>query len=79
MRNHITLQNLSMAKQNVNFKTDSEKVNTLDELGVAMRRDRTFLSNEPLDQYLAAQQYQLEEIAKGLAQVAARRPTTMRR
>jgi hypothetical protein len=38
-----------MAKQNVNFKTDSEKVNTLDELGVAMRRDRTFLLNELLD------------------------------
>jgi hypothetical protein len=42
-----------MAKQNVNFKTTSEKVKTLDQLGVAMRRDRTFLLNEALDRYLA--------------------------
>jgi predicted transcriptional regulator len=60
-----------MAKQNVNFKTDSEKVKTLDHLGLAMRRDRTFLLNEALDQYLAVQQYHLDEIAEGLAQVTA--------
>ena len=56
-----------MPKQNVNFKTDSTKVKTLDRLGKSMRRDRTFLLNEAVDQYLAVQEYHLQEIEKGLA------------
>lgn len=60
-----------MPKQNVNFKTDSAKVKALDRLGESMRRDRTFLLNEAVDQYLAVQEYHLQEIEKGLAQVRA--------
>ena len=60
-----------MPKQNVNFKTDSAKVRALDRLGASMRRDRTFLLNEAVDQYLAVQKYHLQEIEKGLAQVRA--------
>ncbi len=60
-----------MPKQNVNFKTDSAKVKALDRLGASMRRDRTFLLNEAVDQYLAVQKYHLQEIEKGLAQVRA--------
>ncbi len=58
-----------MAKQNVNFKIDKAKVKVLDHLGASMRRDRTFLLNEAVDQYLAVQEYHLQEIQKGLAQV----------
>jgi predicted transcriptional regulator len=36
-----------------------------------MRRDRTFLLNEAVDQYLAVQEYHLQEIEKGLAQAKA--------
>lgn len=60
-----------MSKQNVNFKTDSAKVKALDRLGESMRRDRTFLLNEAVDQYLAVQEYHLQEIEKGLVQVRA--------
>lgn len=58
-----------MPKQNINFKTDSAKVKALDRLGQSMRRDRTFLLNEAVDQYLAVQEYHLQEIEKGLAQI----------
>ena len=60
-----------MSKQNINFKTDSSKVKTLDRLAASMRRDRTFLLNEAVDQYLSVQEYHLKEIEKGLAQVKA--------
>lgn len=60
-----------MPKQNVNFKTDSAKVKALDRLGESLRRDRTFLLNEAVDQYLSVQEYHLHEIEKGLAQVKA--------
>jgi predicted transcriptional regulator len=36
-----------------------------------MRRDRTFLLNEAVDQYLVVQEYHLQEIEKGLAQARA--------
>lgn len=60
-----------MSKQNVNFKTDTAKVKALDRLGASMRRDRTFLLNEAVDQYLALQEYHLREIHKGLAEAKA--------
>jgi predicted transcriptional regulator len=46
-------------------------VKALDRLGESMRRDRTFLLNEAVDQYLALQEYHLQEIDKGLAQIRA--------
>jgi predicted transcriptional regulator len=60
-----------MPKQNVNFKTDTAKVKAIDRLGASMRRDRTFLLNEAVDQYLVVQEYHLQEIEKGLAQARA--------
>jgi predicted transcriptional regulator len=60
-----------MPKQNVNFKTDTMKIKSLDRLGASMRRDRTFLLNEAVDHYLALQEYHLKEIEKGLAEVKA--------
>jgi len=60
-----------MPKQNVNFKTETAKVKALDRLAASMRRDRTFLLNEAVDQYLSVQEYQLREIEKGLAEVKA--------
>jgi predicted transcriptional regulator len=58
-------------KQNLNFKTDTTKVKALDRLASSMRRDRTFLLNEAVDQYLSMQEYHLSEIEKGLAEVKA--------
>jgi predicted transcriptional regulator len=60
-----------MSRQNVNFKTEGAKVKALDRLAASMRRDRTFLLNEAVDQYLSVQEYHLKEIEKGLAEVKA--------
>ncbi len=60
-----------MPKQNVNFKTETAKIKALDRLAASMRRDRTFLLNEAVDQYLSVQEYHLKEIEKGLAEAKA--------
>ena len=55
-----------MEKQTVSFRIDSTKLDALDSLAEILERDRTYLLNEAVRNYLDVQQWQLEQINKGI-------------
>lgn len=52
----------------VSFRTDSAKVEALDALASLQDRDRSYLLNQAVDNYLELQQYQIELIEQGIRQ-----------
>jgi predicted transcriptional regulator len=60
-----------MAKENVTFRLDQEKRDALDAIAAGMDRDRSYVLNEAIDVYLEMQQWQLQEIQKGIAEADA--------
>ena len=52
----------------VSFRTDSKKVEALDALASVYDRDRSYLLNEAVDNYLDLQQYHIELIEEGVRQ-----------
>jgi predicted transcriptional regulator len=60
-----------MEKQTVTFRTSRKKVKALDRLAQALDRDRSYLLNEAVDQYLSVHEYHLRQIREGLAQARA--------
>jgi len=60
-----------MAKENVTFRLDPEKRDALDAIAAGMDRDRSYVLNEAIDVYLEMQQWQLQEIQKGMAEADA--------
>lgn len=55
----------------VSFRTNSKKVEALDALASVYDRDRSYLLNEAVDNYLDLQQYHIELIEKGIRQADA--------
>ena len=55
----------------VSFRTDSRKVEALDALASVYDRDRSYLLNEAVDNYLDLQQYHIELIEEGVRQADA--------
>jgi len=55
----------------VSFRTDSKKVEALDALASLSDRNRSYLINEAVDNYLDLQQYHIELIEKGIQQADA--------
>ena len=55
----------------VSFRTDSAKVDALDALASLQDRDRSYLLNQAVDNYLELQQYQIELIEQGIRQADA--------
>jgi predicted transcriptional regulator len=55
-----------MEKQTISFRLESDKVNALDALAQTRDRDRTYLLNEAVTNYLDVQQWQLEQIHKSI-------------
>lgn len=55
----------------VSFRTDSKKVAALDALASVQDRDRSYLLNQAVDNYLDLQQYHIELIEKGIRQADA--------
>ena len=53
----------------VSFRIPSEKVDELDALAQSMDRDRTYLLNEALDNYLDYQRDCMAKIEKGLEDI----------
>jgi predicted transcriptional regulator len=53
----------------VSFRIASEKVEQLDALAKSMDRDRSYLLNEAIDDYLAYQRECVEKIEKGLEDI----------
>lgn len=57
-----------MEKQTISFRLESEKVDALDALAQTRDRDRTYLLNEAVTNYLDVQQWQLEQIRESIRQ-----------
>ena len=55
----------------VSFRADSRKVEALDALASVYERDRSYLLNEAVDNYLDLQQYHIELVEKGIRQANA--------
>ena len=60
-----------MEKQTVSFRIDSTKLEALDSLAEILDRDRTYLLNEAVHNYLDVQQWQMEHIQEGMRQADA--------
>ncbi len=57
-----------MAKSAVSIRIDEEKIEALDELAGASKRDRSFLINEAIDLYLDVNGWQVQRIKAALNQ-----------
>jgi predicted transcriptional regulator len=55
----------------VSFRTDSRKVEALDALASSQDRDRSYLLNQAVDNYLDLQQYHIELIEEGMREADA--------
>jgi len=55
-----------MTKATLSFRTDEETKTRLDSLAGARRRDRSFLINEALEQYLELSDWQEAQIRAGI-------------
>jgi len=55
----------------VSFRTDAAKVEALDALASLQDRDRSYLLNQAVDNYLELQQYHIELIEQGIRQADA--------
>lgn len=60
-----------METQTLTFRAKRKRVRELDQLAKALDRDRSYLLNEAVDQYLAIHEYHLRQIKEGLAQARA--------
>ena len=55
-------------KETIAFRIETGKKQALDEIAGAVDRDRSYIINEALDQYLAIHQWQTAHIEEGLRQ-----------
>ncbi len=55
-----------MTKATLSFRTDEEIKSRLDSLAAARRRDRSFLINEAIEQYLELNDWQEVQIRAGI-------------
>jgi predicted transcriptional regulator len=57
-----------MEKVNVTLRMPRDWVESLDELGALTDRDRTYLVNQAVSQYLANQKWLIEEVKRAIAE-----------
>lgn len=55
-----------MSLKTLTFRTPEEKVSALDRVATLHQRDRSFVLNEAVDQYLSLQKYHLALIDEGI-------------
>jgi predicted transcriptional regulator len=58
-------------QKSVTFRLDDEKVQILDQLAESMDRDRSYLLNEAVNDFIELQQWQLEAIDRAIADADA--------
>ncbi|PHR56771.1 MAG: CopG family transcriptional regulator [Robiginitomaculum sp.] len=58
-----------MSKSTITFRTDTERRDTLDALAASRQRNRSFLINEAIDNYLEIQKWHIEHIKQALAEL----------
>ncbi len=57
-----------MSLKTITFRSPEEKIEALDSLAEIQQRDRSFLINEAVDQYLSLNDYHRELIEEGIRQ-----------
>ncbi len=60
-----------MRKQTITFRTDSRSKAALDALAAGMDRDRSYVLNEAINNYLEIHQWQVAHIKEGVRQADA--------
>lgn len=60
----------STEKVNVTCRMAKDRVKALDEIGEAYDRDRSYIVNEAVEEYLARRQWQVEEVERARREVA---------
>lgn len=60
-----------MSKQTITFRVDTQKRKALDAIAVGIDRDRSYILNEAINNYLEAHQWQTAHIREGLRQANA--------
>lgn len=60
-----------MEKQLISVRLPAEKVAALDALAESLDRDRSYLVNEAVEDYLEVQRYHIERIQEGIRAVDA--------
>jgi predicted transcriptional regulator len=60
-----------MQQKTVTFRAPSDKIKALDSLAALQQRDRSFVLNEAVDQYLALNDYHVALIKEGIRQADA--------
>lgn len=60
-----------MALRTVTFRVPEEKLMDIDSVATIQQRDRTFVLNEAVTQYLSLQEYHRELIEEGIRQADA--------
>lgn len=60
------MSSIMSALKTISVRMPAEAVETLDALAESMDRDRSYLLNEAVEQYLELNEYQAKLIAKGL-------------
>ena len=62
-----------MAKETINFRTETDRIRGLDAIALVLDRDRTYVINEAISTYLELHQWQIDHIKEGLRQADAGR------
>ncbi len=60
-----------MSKQTITFRVDAQKRKALDAIAAGMDRDRSYVLNEAISNYLEVHQWQVAHIKEGLRQADA--------
>ncbi|MFI5362748.1 MAG: CopG family ribbon-helix-helix protein [Elusimicrobiota bacterium] len=59
-----------MGKQTITFRVDARKKKTLDAIAAGLDRDRSYVLNEAISNYLEIHEWQAAHIKEGLRQAA---------
>jgi len=65
---HKNAKGGSMTKETITFRTEAKKRIALDEVAEALDRDRSFVLNQAIDNYLDIYQWQVGHIRQGRRQ-----------
>lgn len=57
-----------MKKDTITFRLDQEKKRALDAIAATMDRDRAYVLNEAVDEFIELHQWQMAHIQEGIAQ-----------
>jgi predicted transcriptional regulator len=60
-----------MNKQTITFRVDAQKRKALDDIAAEIDRDRSYVINEAISNYLEVHQWQVAHIKEGLRQAEA--------